>query len=78
LFSSICGSGGTTGQAVGFTAGPQPPNPAKLGVTASNSSRNARVVVSIDLILSGGGAIGGALGRRCLLVFGSARCLLNT
>ncbi|OAG67695.1 hypothetical protein A7D17_16025 [Xanthomonas floridensis] len=77
MFSSFCGSGGTAGQTVGFTTCPHPPNPAKLGVTASNSSRNARVVVSIDLILSGSGLVTGLLHCSGLLVFSGPGGLLT-
>jgi hypothetical protein len=57
LFCSRCGSGGTVGQAAGFATGPVAAQPAKLTIAASNSSRDALLIVSIDLFLSHVGGI---------------------
>ncbi|MHC9014009.1 hypothetical protein [Stenotrophomonas bentonitica] len=77
MFCSRCGSGGTIGQAAGFATGPVAPQPAKLTITASNSSRDALLIVSIDLFLSLVGGISRQLDACYLFVIDRPRHLLS-
>ncbi|MEN5204037.1 hypothetical protein ABE473_06220 [Stenotrophomonas sp. TWI700] len=67
MFSSRCGSGGTVGQAVGFATGPVAAQPAKLAITASDSSSDPLLILSIDPFLSLIGGVSRLLHTRCLI-----------